>query len=123
MQERIEARSGRCRRPAGRRHRRAVRVSLPGVGGEEPVVGQERWEEMHRLKAAGMTVSGVARATGLDRKTVRRCLRQSALAGVPAAGEAGGLDFTRKSGHQHLRFLRSRMEVSDAKDSEAAVHG
>jgi transposase len=53
-----------------------VRVSLPGVGGEEPVVGKERWEEMHRLKAAGMTVSGVARATGLDRKTVRRCLRQ-----------------------------------------------
>ncbi len=53
-----------------------VRVSLPGVGGEEPVVGKERWEQMQRLKAAGMTVSGVARATGLDRKTVRRCLRQ-----------------------------------------------
>jgi transposase len=53
-----------------------VSVSAPGVGGEEPVVGQERWEEMQRLKAAGMTVSGVARATGLDRKTVRRCLRQ-----------------------------------------------
>jgi DNA invertase Pin-like site-specific DNA recombinase len=60
-------------------------VSSPGVGGEEPVVGQEPWEEMHRLRAAGMTVSGIARATGLDRKTVRRCLRQ-ALAGVPAPG-------------------------------------
>ncbi len=33
------------------------------------------------------------------------------------------VDFTRKSGHQHLRFFRSRMEVSDAEDSEAAVHG
>jgi transposase len=53
-----------------------VSVSPPGVGGEEPVVGEERWEEMHRLKATGMTVSGIARATGLDRKTVRRCLRQ-----------------------------------------------
>jgi transposase len=53
-----------------------VRVSSPGVGEEEPVVAQERWEQMHRLKAAGMTVSGIARATGLDRKTVRRCLRQ-----------------------------------------------
>jgi hypothetical protein len=31
------------------------------------------------------------------------------------------LDFTRKSGHQHLRFLRSQMEVSDAKDSEVAL--
>jgi transposase len=53
-----------------------VNVSRPGVGGEELVVGKERWEELQRLKAAGMTVSGVARATGLDRKTVRRCLRQ-----------------------------------------------
>ncbi|MBI3043998.1 MAG: IS21 family transposase [Betaproteobacteria bacterium] len=40
------------------------------------MVAQERWEEMHRLKAAGMTVAGIGRATGLDRKTVRRCLRQ-----------------------------------------------
>ena len=40
------------------------------------MVGQERWEELRRLKAGGMTVSGIARATGLDRKTVRRCLRQ-----------------------------------------------
>jgi transposase len=40
------------------------------------VVGKERWEELHRLKAAGLTVSGIARATALDRKTVRRCLRQ-----------------------------------------------
>jgi len=54
----------------------AVKVSSPMVGEEDVVVGQERWEEMRRLKAAGMTVSGIARATGLDRKTVRRCLRQ-----------------------------------------------
>jgi hypothetical protein len=37
-----------------------VNVSSPGAGEEELVVGQERWEEMHRLKAAGMTVSGTA---------------------------------------------------------------
>ena len=54
----------------------AVKVSSPVVGEEEVVVGQERWEELHRLKAGGMTVSGISRATGLDRKTVRRCLRQ-----------------------------------------------
>jgi hypothetical protein len=34
-----------------------------------------------------------------------------------------GMDFARKSGHQRLRFLRSQTEVSDAKDSETAVHG
>src|SRR5678815_2305372 len=54
----------------------AVKVSPPVVGGEEVVVGRERWEELHRLKSSGMTVSGISRATGLDRKTVRRCLRQ-----------------------------------------------
>jgi transposase len=54
----------------------AVKVSSPVVGEEDVVVGQERWEELQRLKAGGMTVSGISRATGLDRKTVRGCLRQ-----------------------------------------------
>jgi hypothetical protein len=53
-----------------------VSVPPPGVGEEEPVVGKERWEELQRLKAVGMTVSGIARATGQDRKTMRRCVRQ-----------------------------------------------
>lgn len=51
-------------------------MPAPGVGAEDGVVGQERWEEIHRLKAQGMTLSGIARETGLDRKTVRRCVRQ-----------------------------------------------
>ncbi|MGH2523750.1 MAG: IS21 family transposase, partial [Anaerolineales bacterium] len=51
-------------------------VAVPVLGAEEPVVGQERWEEIQRLRAAGMTVSRIARGTGLDRKTVRRCVRQ-----------------------------------------------
>jgi len=76
VQERIEAEVVAVAALQGGDSGAPVRVSSPGVGGEEPVVAQERWEEMHRLKAAGMTVSGVARATGLDRKTVRRCLRQ-----------------------------------------------
>ena len=76
MQERIEAEVVAVAALQGGDSGAPVRVSSPGVGVEEPVVAQERWEEMHRLKAAGMTVSGVARATGLDRKTVRRCLRQ-----------------------------------------------
>ena len=76
MDERIEAEVAAVAALQGGDSGAPVRVSPPGVGGEEPVVGQERWQEMHRLKAAGMTVSGVARATGLDRKTVRRCLRQ-----------------------------------------------
>ena len=62
MEERIEAEVGAVAALQGGDSGAPVKVSLPGVGGEEPVVGQERWEEMHRLKAAGMTVSGMARA-------------------------------------------------------------
>ena len=53
-----------------------ITMAAPGVGAEDVVVGQEHWEQIHRLKAEGMTVSGIARAMELDRKTVRRCLRQ-----------------------------------------------
>lgn len=42
----------------------------------EPVVSKERWEELGRMRATGMTVSAISRATGLDRKTVRACLRK-----------------------------------------------
>ena len=51
-------------------------VPVPEVGTEEPVIGKERWEEIRRMRAEGQAVSQIARATGLDRKTVRRCLRQ-----------------------------------------------
>jgi transposase len=66
-------------------------MAEPRVGAEEPVVGQERWEELHRLKAAGMTVSGIARATGLDRKSVRRCVRQVRWQAYRRADKRGGL--------------------------------
>jgi transposase len=45
--------------------------------GEQQVVHQERWAEIRRLRVEqGMSVSGIARRFDLDRKTVRRCLRQ-----------------------------------------------
>ena len=45
--------------------------------GEEPMVGKERWEEIHRAAAVErLTVSAIARRFSLDRKTVRRCLRR-----------------------------------------------
>lgn len=42
----------------------------------ESVVSKQRWEELDRMRAAGMAVSAISRATGLDRKTVRACLRR-----------------------------------------------
>jgi len=54
-----------------------VKVAAPGVGAEDAVVGKERWEEIRRPHVAGMNVAAIARGTDLDRKTVRRCLRQS----------------------------------------------
>jgi transposase len=41
------------------------------------MVHEDRWQEIHRLAAAEETVSAIARTLMLDRKTVRRCLRQA----------------------------------------------
>ncbi len=46
--------------------------------GEQGMVQKERWEEIRRMFfEQRLTVSEIARAFDLDRKTVRRCLRQS----------------------------------------------
>ena len=47
------------------------------VLGEVEVLGEERWEEVHRRAAAGASIRAIARELDLDRKTVRRCLRQA----------------------------------------------
>jgi len=45
---------------------------------EAEMVGKERWEEIRRLRfERQFGLSQIARELGLDRKTVRRCLRQS----------------------------------------------
>jgi hypothetical protein len=43
---------------------------------EAPVVGQQQWEAVHELRSLGSHISAIARQLGLDRKTVRSCLRQ-----------------------------------------------
>jgi len=41
------------------------------------MVQRERWEEIRRLRFEdGVSVSEIARRLDLDRKTIRRCLRQ-----------------------------------------------
>jgi transposase len=45
---------------------------------EVEMVGEERWTEIRRLHhQEGQSISAIARLMGLDRKTVRRCLRDS----------------------------------------------
>jgi len=41
------------------------------------MIGRERWEELRRMHVEGRPLALIARQTGLDRKTVRRCLRQA----------------------------------------------
>lgn len=43
---------------------------------EVAVVGQEQWQAIRERGAAGQAVSLIAREMGLDRKTVRNCLRR-----------------------------------------------
>lgn len=66
----VEASAAGVGRPA------AAKVSASCGDAEEAVIGRERWEEIHRLKAQGLSVSALSRELGLDRKTIRRCLRQ-----------------------------------------------
>lgn len=49
-----------------------------GVLREAGMVHEQRWQEIHQLAASQVTVSEIARMLALDRKTVRRCLRQTA---------------------------------------------
>ncbi|MFN9211650.1 MAG: IS21 family transposase [Betaproteobacteria bacterium] len=63
---------------AGGNAANAATVPAPQVGVEQAVVGRERWEWIHAQRAAGGTVTAIAREADLDRKTVRRCLRQNA---------------------------------------------
>ena len=46
--------------------------------GEVEMVGRELWEEIHRRASSGASIRAIARELDLDRKTVRRCLRQTA---------------------------------------------
>jgi transposase len=51
-------------------------VAVPEVGTEMPVISKERWEQLRRMHALGLSVSQIARSAGLDRKTARCCLRK-----------------------------------------------
>ena len=55
-------------------------VTVPEVGAEGSVLSKERWEELRRLRAAGASVSQLARLSGVDRKTVRAALGKSVWA-------------------------------------------
>ena len=64
---------------------------------EVPMVSQERWEELRRVAVEeGVPIAELARRFGLDRKTVRRCVREPAWrpyqrparAGAPGLGVA-----------------------------------
>jgi len=57
-----------------------------------PMVGQELWTEIHRLRAQErLTVSALARRFELDRKTVRRCLREKSWRPYQRTSHAGRL--------------------------------
>ena len=54
----------------------AATVAVTRRDTEIEVVGQEQWEVIRNRHAAGESVSAIARDLGLDRKTVRGCIRR-----------------------------------------------
>ena len=70
---------------------------------EVPMVRQERWEELRRLAVdGGVAIAELARQFGLDRKTVRRCVREPAWRPYQRPARAG----TRLAAH--TAYLRDR---------------
>ena len=72
------------------------------VLGEVEMVGRERWEEIHRRASSGASIRAIAGALDLDRKTVRRCLRQTAWTPYERAARSDTLLTT------HAAYLRRR---------------
>lgn len=75
--------------------------------GEDRMISQERWAEIQRRTVAGETVSAIARALELDRKTVRVARRKTAWQPYQRAPQATGLLTA------HETFLRERAGAVD----------
>ena len=58
--------------------RTEVTATVPGLDpdAEGNLIGEQQWQAIHARRAAGQSVSGIARELDLDRKTVRSCLRE-----------------------------------------------
>lgn len=72
------------------------------VGEGAGMVGKDRWEEVRRMHSEGMSLAAIARETGLDRKTVRRCLRRGEWQPYARVGSKPTLLAP------HLAWLKSR---------------
>ena len=83
--------------------------------GEVEMVGRERWEQIHRRAAAGASIRAIARELDLDRKTVRRCLRQTAWKPYQRAARSDTLLAA------HAEYLRRR--AAEVELSTGAVPG
>ena len=70
--------------------------------GEVEVIGRDRWEEIRRRAGEGASIRAIARALDLDRKTVRRCLRQTEWKPYQRAARSDTLLTT------HAEYLRGR---------------
>lgn len=58
-------------------HPDGATVSAPKAADRESaVLGEDQWEAIRQRRAAGASISAIARDLQLDRKTVRRCIRQ-----------------------------------------------
>ena len=64
------------RAPGGPLNDAGDTVSVSRRSAEVVVVGQEQWEVIRSRHAAGASVSAIARELGLDRKTVRGCIKR-----------------------------------------------
>ena len=75
--------------------------------GEVEMVGRDRWEEIHRRAGTGASIRAIGRQLDLDRKTVRRCLRQTEWRPYERAARSETLLTA------HAEYLRRRASTVD----------
>ena len=75
--------------------------------GAVEMVGRDRWEETHRRAGTGASIWAIARELELDRKTVRRCLRQTEWRPYERAARSETLLTA------HAEYLRRRASAVD----------
>jgi transposase len=75
--------------------------------GEDGMIQRERWEELRRLHPAGVGIAELARQLDLDRKTVRRWVRQATWQPYQRAARSDTLLAA------HAEYLRTRAPEVD----------
>jgi hypothetical protein len=81
------------------------------------LIGQQQWQAIHERRAAGQSISAIARDMELDRKTVRNCALQQAWSPL-IIDEIGYLPIDRVGANLFFQLISRGYERSHDPDQQ-----